>query len=132
MQWHSTLYFQQEKFDRISEYTFKIFNMTFDNFIKFRVLILLHKLVHEQIPEYLFKKLVFSTSARTNFLNQIKHNVSERQFLIFATRLWNSLPSNITIIRNKVHLKRILSTFNNYNWTFNFKFFIISNFFLHF
>ena len=103
--------FNKKKFDRISEYTFKIFNMTFDNFIKFRVLILLHKFVHEQIPEYLFKKLVFSKSARTNFLIQIKHkyNVSERQFLIFATRLWNSLPSNITTIKNTVHFKRILS-----------------------
>ena len=76
--------------------------MTFDNFIKFRVLILLHKFVHEQIPEYLFKKLVFSKSARTNFLIQIKYkyNVSERQFLVFATRLWNSLSSNITTIKN--------------------------------
>ena len=89
--------------------------MTFDNFIKFRVLILLHKFVHEQKN---FKKLVFSKSARTNFLNQIQHkyNVSERQFLIFATRLWNSLPSISPQLKTQCILKEFLAdTFNNYN-----------------
>ena len=87
------------------------FNMTFDNFIKFRVLILLQKFVNEQIPEYLFKNLVFSKSARSRFVNQINHKykVSERQFLIFATRLWNSLSSNINSIKNTGHFKKILS-----------------------
>ena len=103
--------------------------MTFDNFIKFRVLTPLHKFINEQIPEYRFKKLVFSKSARSNFLNEIKHkyNVSERQFQIFAASLWNSLPSNINSIKNTVHFKQILSRHFQQHLTFNF--FINFNFF---
>ena len=83
--------FNRTKFDHISDYAFKIFNMKFDNLSKSRVLILLHKIINEKSPKYLFKKLTFSISSRTNYVASIihKYKVSERQFLIYAIRRWN-------------------------------------------
>ena len=105
--------FNRKKFDHISDYAFKIFNMKFDNLLKSRVLILLHKIINEKTPKYLFKKLTFSISSRTNYLAPIihKYKVSERQFLIYAIRLWNSLPLNITSIKYTVQFKKALNKY---------------------
>ena len=84
------------KFDRISMFSRKIVSMSFDNFLKFRVLVLMHKMIVSRMPLYLFKKLRTKRTIRTTYI------ISERQIFIYAIRLWNSLPYNLTFITNPV------------------------------
>ena len=86
------------KFDRISMFSRKIMSMSFDNLLKFRVLVLMHKIIVSRMQPYLFKKLSFTLLARHNHLRRIRtiYLISERQFFIHAICLWNSLPYNLT------------------------------------
>ena len=102
--------FGLKKFDHVSQYTKQIFGMCFNDLIKFRVLILLHKIINTGEPSYLHNKIVFTQSARTKdlIITRHKYSISERQFFIYASRLWNSLPNYIKIIKNSVHFKNKL------------------------
>ena len=107
------------KYDRISMFSYEICSMSFDNLLKFRVVIFLHKIIISMMPPYLFNKLSFTLSHRHKNIRTIRTHylISERQFLIFAIRLWNSLPYQLTFITNPVHfknkLKKLLSNNNN-------------------
>lgn len=96
--------------DHVSAFSKKIYNMTFENLLKFRTLILLHKILTTKQPLYLFNMLKFSRSNRAKNLVQIRHFslTSERQFLIYSIRLWNLLPNNIQFLSNAFQFKNNL------------------------
>ena len=87
--------------------------MSFDELLKFRVLLFLQKVVHGREPTYLYNKLTFLTSSR--FINskmiRYKYLKSERQFLVTSVRLWNSLPNKLTFIKNPVHFRNELKIY---------------------
>ena len=98
-----------KKFDHVSAFSIKIFSMSFEDLIKYRVLIFLLKIIANNEPHYLFNKLCFLTCTRhSNNLRSIrvKYLVSERQFFVFSNRLWNLLPYHFKIIRNPVRFKK--------------------------
>ncbi|XP_065358619.1 uncharacterized protein LOC135952544 [Calliphora vicina] len=80
------------------------------NLLKIRVLIFLHKIIYTQQPEYLFRLLRFGRSPRGKNIIIPHHRklVSEWQFLINATRLWNTLPHVQQINSNAMHFRKFL------------------------
>lgn len=100
-----------KKFDHISQYSNRIFGMTFDNYLMQKNLVLLHKIVMTKMPKYLFIRLQFTRSSRGNGIIQFRHNdtASERQFFILTIRLWNQLPAYIQNTSNAIKFKNLLS-----------------------
>lgn len=80
----------------------RLINMSIDNLLKYRTLCLLHRIIINKDPKYLYDKLFFSTSRRHLNIRPLAHTslTSERQFFIYAVRAWNSLPHNIQRIAN--------------------------------
>ena len=108
--------FNRKRFSSISDYSKRIFEIKFDDLLKLRTLTLLHKIIYKKQPDYLYDRLRFTRSVRNNKIVPIKHSslISERQFFLFATRLWNSLPSNLTFINSAVLFKnQLLKHFKN-------------------
>lgn len=102
--------FHKSRRDSISSYSYKIFNMNFNNLLNYKCLLLFHKIIYLKQPEYLYNRLKFARSNRGRklILTRFKNLVSERQFFIFTPRLWNNLPANIQIISNTLKFKREL------------------------
>lgn len=96
------------KYDRISHHVIKILKMPLNNYLNYKAIIFLHKIIYTREPNYLFQKLTFSRSNRGNNLNQIIHRrqLSERQFFIRTIRLWNLLPNEIQTIRHAIKFKK--------------------------
>lgn len=96
--------------DSISSFSYLIYQMSFENLLKFKTLIFLHKIITTQQPDYLFKALRFGRSVRGKKLIQTKHKsaFSQRQFFIYSTSLWNQLPNHIQIISNAIRFKNEL------------------------
>lgn len=99
--------------DHISTFSFRIFNMSFINLMKFRTLLLLHKIINTKEPLYLHNRIQFFKSNRIKKITQFKYRLllSERQFYIYAIRLWNLLPTNLHRITSITHFKHSLSKF---------------------
>ena len=93
--------------DSITEFSYQISYMCFENLLKFKSLIFLHKIIYTAQPNYLYKAISFDRSARGLVLIQRKYKTafSERQFFIYCTRLWNQLPNRIKIISNANRFK---------------------------
>lgn len=102
--------FKKKRYDRISEYSYQLFNTTFVNYLRYKSLSFLHKIIFSKEPNYLFNKLKFTRSTRGKKIIQIKFKSarSERQFFIPTVRLWNTLPSRIQTISNANHFKKEL------------------------
>ena len=47
-----------------THYAKQIYNITYDNLMKCRVLLLLHRIVYSRQPLYLYQKIKFSRSSR--------------------------------------------------------------------
>lgn len=103
--------------DHVSQYSKQIFSVCLNNFLKYKSLILLHKIVYTKKPGYLFNKLRFTRSNRSNNIIQIKHSylISERQFFVSSIRLWNSLPCQLQQISNAFQFKIKLLYFFQHN-----------------
>ena len=104
------------RYASVSGFAYRINNISFANFLKVKVLILLHKIIFLQEPIYLFERLRFSMSARNNDIIPIRHtrSSSERQFFLYAPSLWNSLNSNLQNTRSAIKFKRdIFDYFNS-------------------
>ena len=86
----------------ISYYAKQIYNITFDNLMKCRVLLLLHRIVYNRQPLYLYQIIKFSRSSRGKKINFIKYSkaASEQHFFINFIRLWSQLPSQLQLISN--------------------------------
>ena len=95
------------KHDRISSYSQRLFGLSFENILKSRVLILLHKIIYLKEPTYLFNRLNFARSNRGKKLIPIRHRslISEWQFFYNAVRLWNLLPNRFQTNNNAIQFK---------------------------
>jgi len=87
--------------DRISDATFKIFDMPLKVWIEYKTLVLLHKVITSYEPKYLFSKLIFSASNRTKYLicQKVKHAYAN-----------NKLPHPIKTIKSATQFKTKLHT----------------------
>lgn len=101
------------KFDHISPYCSLLYGINFDNLLKTKILIMLHKIIYNQQPFHLFCRISFSRSNRGKKLNLVRYKslTSSRQFFINAFRLWNMLPNNIQLLRNALHFKKSIIKF---------------------
>lgn len=107
--------FDKRPRDRISSYSYEVFNMEFATYLKFKSLIFLHKIIFTKEPRYLFEKITFAQSARGKKLipQMFKSLNSERQFFISTVRLWNRLPHHIQIISSASSFKKEIVQFLN-------------------
>lgn len=98
------------RYDHISNYNLKLYGVSLENLFKIRVLLLLHKVIYEKSPPYLFDRLKFARSNRGNLLISLRHRklVSDWQFYIHATRLWNTLPHYLQTISNATQFKKAI------------------------
>lgn len=94
--------------NRASLYVRQLYGMEFHRLLQYRCLIALHKIIYTCEPKYLFDRLRFSRSSRSNCIIPIRYNylVSDRQFFVYAVRLWNTLPLNL---RNVSHFNQFKS-----------------------
>lgn len=94
----------------ISAFSYQIFNMNFENLLKFKRLILLHKIVYTKEPNYLYNILTFGRSPRGKKIIQkkFKTEISKKQFFVNGIRLWNELPKTVQIISNANKFKKEL------------------------
>lgn len=105
--------FNRKRFDSISTYAYQIFGMCFENYLKYRCLLQLHKIVYTKEPPYLYDRIRFARSGRGKMLIQqrYRYSRSEGQFFIPTVRLWNSLPVAIQTKSNALHFKKELMHF---------------------
>lgn len=98
------------KYDHISPFVKKLFNVNFFDLLKIRALILLHKIIYTHEPSYLYNRLRFTRSSRTNDLIPQRRRclMSEWHFYINSIYLWNKLPSNIQFISNTATFKKAI------------------------
>lgn len=101
------------RFDHISHLAKNLLDMPFQNYVKFRTLIILFSIIKTRQPTYLYNKIQFSASNRSAclILPQFSCLTSERQFFIAAIRLWNSLPRNLRELNDTRRFKSELQLF---------------------
>jgi len=80
--------FNMPRSDHVTQFAYKIFDISLADYIKSRTIIFLHKVIYTREPSYLFEKLPFSRSTRTNNIICIRHRflLSNRQFFINTIR----------------------------------------------
>jgi len=100
--------FLQRKFDHISKYSERILNCDITNFFNVINLVFMHKLIYTQCPSYLYNKLTFARSSRTQnlIIPSFNYLVTSRTFFVSAIKLWNSLPPVIKTIQNQRLFKK--------------------------
>lgn len=83
--------------DSVSGYSLDFLHCSFDNFIKIRVLLTLHRMVATNTPPSVLDFFNFSRSTRHPelVLPRISNSMYERSFLVRASRIWNSLPFDL-------------------------------------
>lgn len=103
------------KYDHISSFANKLYGVTFSNLLKIRTLILLHKIIFTHEPHYLFHRIKYTRSNRSNDLIPLKRRtlMSEWQFYMHSIHLWNLLPSYIQFISNTEQFKKAIFEFFN-------------------
>ena len=89
--------FGLRRYDHISESSRSIYGISFDNLLRFRTLVTVFKIICTRQPSYLYDTFQFSLSRRSNqiIIPRFSCLTSERQFLVNAARLWNSLPTHV-------------------------------------
>lgn len=98
------------RYESCSPYEKSICNMKFGDFLDIKNLLLLHKIIYEKCPEYLYQKLQFGRTNRRILLVMPRYRllISQWQYLTNAIRLWNSLPLSIQSICNANSFKKAL------------------------
>lgn len=88
------------------------------DYIRLRNLMFLHRLLHYKTPFYLYDKLIFGFSARSQTLILPRHTslATSRSFFVNAIKLWNTLPTNIKHITRKDSFKNALLDFITSNY----------------
>lgn len=89
--------FRLRKYDHISQFENAILGCSLRQYLDFRLLVFLFKIIHHKQPHYLFSKLIFSRSKRKLNINPTPHSTRQysTSFFIKAVGLWNNLPSHL-------------------------------------
>lgn len=107
--------FGLRKYDHVSPYSDSIYNCSFKNYFRIRLLTFLHKLIVSGTPGYLYGRLVFSSSIRTHNLIIPTHSTSimDGSVLVRGASLWNSLENEIKSTSSIEEFKRRCMNFFN-------------------
>lgn len=102
----------------VSSHLRDFLNLTFDDYLKFRLLIYLYKIVFFREPESVFRLISFLHSQRNPQIEYalISYAVYENSFAIRAGRLWNNLPRNLRSFQFSVESfkRRLREYFTSY------------------
>lgn len=102
--------FNIRKYSSISSYSKMILGINLQDYLCYRNILFLHRILINKTPQYLYEKLTIGTSSRCNtlILPDFKYVNSSRLFFINAIRLWNSLPTHLRLINNASSFKKSL------------------------
>jgi len=108
--WVVRYVFDIKKFESISDSVLKFLSCTYKSYAAIFNLIFLHKLIHNKQPAYLYDKLHFLQSSRSNLLLAPRYNFynSTRYFFVHTIRLWNTLPDYLRKIDGEASFKASL------------------------
>lgn len=100
----------------VSNFSQSILGCNIYDFFKYRVLCFIHKLIYLQQPNYLYFKLSFGKSVRSNNLILPKSNCKIHYDSLFVSgvTLWNKLPNQLKRTRNHSSFKELLKNFFNF------------------
>ncbi|XP_075157688.1 uncharacterized protein LOC142230955 [Haematobia irritans] len=98
------------RFESCSEYRKHLYGIGFEDYLNNKSLLLMHKIIYTKTPEYLYSKLKFGRTNRRLLIIPMRHQllVSEWQFFLNTSRLWNSLPAQIQNLSNAIQFKKAL------------------------
>jgi len=96
----------RRKFDHISDVSKNILGFTLENFLNFRSIIFIKKIMLQLVPSYLSDKLQMGRSTRNVNITIPRHSSKQRHlsFFVKIPTLWNSLP---IYIKSENNLKNI-------------------------
>lgn len=105
--------FGLRRYDRVSSFSSRLLGMSLDKFLQFRTLSLFSDILLTQQPSYLYERVQTAASNRSGQLINPRYSslVSERQFFVNSTRLWNTLPRQIRRIDNAAQFKTQLKSY---------------------
>lgn len=100
------------RFSSISSFSRRVLGMSLDDYLKLKNLLFLHKIINTKKPNYLYRKLTFTSSARNNSIRTFTYRTtaSLKQFFIYTIYLWNHLPTTIQLTDNATKFKKLLMT----------------------
>jgi Reverse transcriptase (RNA-dependent DNA polymerase) len=83
--------------DSISQHAKNITGRTLGQLHRYRICSFFHKIISQREPAYLFDKIRFGRSQRTNVIIPPRHNYTEygNSFFVQGASMWNSLSSEI-------------------------------------
>ena len=89
--------------DSVEELASTITGVELEVYLKMRLLLFLHKIIHIRHPSYIFSMIHFSSSQRTRGLVPPVHRrlVMDRSFSVKAVQAWNSLPNPLKLIESR-------------------------------
>ena len=99
--------FDRRRFDSISDFVVRIFEIDFYKLLKMRTILFLHKIVYSKSPGYLYQRLRFARSNRGLIIIPPRHcyELSTRQFFLYSIKLWNALPHCLQTISSSNSFK---------------------------
>ncbi|XP_075152138.1 uncharacterized protein LOC142226129 [Haematobia irritans] len=98
------------RFESCSEYRKHLYGIGFEDYLNNKSLLLMHKIIYTKTPEYIYSKLKFGRTNRRLLIIPMRHQllVSEWQFFLNTSSLWNSLPAQIQNLSNAIQFKTAL------------------------
>lgn len=97
------------RWDHISDYVQRFLGCSFEDFVKYRSLILFHKVIKSGKPLALCEQFVFSRSTRNPhvFIPRIVRGMFERSYVVRVARCWNRLPYELRIFSHTSNVFRL-------------------------
>lgn len=108
--------FGLKRHSRISMFSSLLYGFSFENLLKLRVLVFLHKIIYSRQPDHLFNKLSFAHNCRGKRIRTMSYRtlMSQWQFFVFAVQLWNSIPHSIqTLVTAREFRCNIMKLFSD-------------------
>lgn len=104
--------------DHISHLVPTIIGNDLEAVLKYRVVVLLFKIIFNKCPVYLFENIIFGRSIRSKniMIPCIRSLAHDRSFYVRATRMWNGLPSSLKSSVSVSRFKRECSEHFNFNF----------------
>lgn len=101
------------RFSSISAWRKMILGIDLVDYLRYRNLLFLHRLLTIKSPNYLYDKINFGQSTRCPIivLPNFNYTNSARLFFVNSIRLWNNLPTHIRRISNAFSFKKSLLDF---------------------
>ena len=90
--------------ESVSSYVIDFLNLSVDNFITSRLLLLFYKLICQNSPQYLINLFCFGRSTRNLQLVMpyINSSLFERSFQVRVIRHWNFLPNELKLFSSSL------------------------------